>query len=166
MCFLFLNKTDSVCHCFSPESIRNRNDVFYLTPEPSCVPDSPVWYSAQPLAVEAMNKMLSRIRVVREIQETQLNQAPAGAPAAVAATVFGWLPDWHHCYVTPQHVDRCHTETVVLKVTQCLCSTRSFWGRRRVPTLPSKYWNFLSEFKALKVFENKAGAWKYLNLMI
>jgi len=78
-----------VCRRFSPESIRNRNDVFYLTPEPSCVPDSPVWYSAQPLSTESMNKMLSRIRVVREIQETQLNQAPAATPAAMAATVFG-----------------------------------------------------------------------------
>ena len=77
------------CVCFSPESIRNRNDVFYLTPEPSCVPDSPVWYSAQPLSMDAMNKMLTRIRVVREIQESQLNQAPAATPAAVAATVFG-----------------------------------------------------------------------------
>jgi len=53
------------------------------------VPESPVWYSAQSLSTEAMDKMLSRIRVVREIQETQLNQAPAGTPAAVAATVFG-----------------------------------------------------------------------------
>ena len=53
------------------------------------MPDSPVWYSAQPLSTEAMNKMLSRIHVVREIQETQLNQAPAVAPAAVAGTVFG-----------------------------------------------------------------------------
>jgi len=79
------------CCCFSPESIRNRNDIFYLTPEPSCLPESPVWYSAQPLSVEAMNKMLSRIRVVREIQETQLNQAPSvvATPAVVAASVFG-----------------------------------------------------------------------------
>ena len=53
------------------------------------MPDSPVWYSAQPLSADAMNKMLSRIRVVREIQETQLNQAPTATPAAVAATVFG-----------------------------------------------------------------------------
>lgn len=66
-----------------PESIRNRNDVFYLTPEPSCVPDSPVWYSAQPLSTEAMNKMLCRIRVVREIQESQLNQSPAAASVAI-----------------------------------------------------------------------------------
>ncbi|CAK1545626.1 unnamed protein product [Leptosia nina] len=32
-----------------PESVRTRNDVFYLQPERSCVPDSPVWYSTQPL---------------------------------------------------------------------------------------------------------------------
>jgi len=86
-CFLFVSV--SVFY-FSPESIRNRNDVFYLAPEPSCVPDSPVWYSAQPLSTDAMEKMLSRIRVVREIQETQLNQAPAVAQAAaVASAVFG-----------------------------------------------------------------------------
>ena len=30
-----------------PESTKNRNDMFYLQPERSCVPDSPVWYSAQ-----------------------------------------------------------------------------------------------------------------------
>ena len=30
-----------------PESTKNRNDMFYLQPERSCVPDSPVWYSGQ-----------------------------------------------------------------------------------------------------------------------
>jgi hypothetical protein len=60
-------------------------------PEPSCVPSSPVWYSAQPLSADLMNKMLGRIRVVREIQESQLNQAPAAAPVATAVTasMFG-----------------------------------------------------------------------------
>ena len=30
-----------------PESVKNRNDMFYLQPERSCVPDSPVWFSTQ-----------------------------------------------------------------------------------------------------------------------
>lgn len=53
-----------------PESIRNRSDVFYLVPERSCVPDSPVWYSTSSLNHDTMVKMLNRVRVVREIQES------------------------------------------------------------------------------------------------
>jgi len=63
------------CLC-SPETIRNRNDLFYLTPEVSCVPDSPVWYSTVPLGTEVMSKMLNRILVVREIQEACLHLQP------------------------------------------------------------------------------------------
>lgn len=69
MCgFLFLR---ALC-LNSPESIKNRSDVFYLVPERSCVPDSPVWYSAMSLGLEGMTRMLNRLRVIREIQESQL----------------------------------------------------------------------------------------------
>ncbi|XP_045779210.1 zinc finger MYM-type protein 3 isoform X2 [Maniola jurtina] len=51
----------------SPESVRTRNDVFYLQPERSCVPDSPVWYSTQPLSRAALAKMLHRVKMVKEI---------------------------------------------------------------------------------------------------
>lgn len=50
-----------------PESVRTRNDVFYLLPERSCVPDSPVWYSTMPLGNEHLQKMLNRIKMVKEI---------------------------------------------------------------------------------------------------
>ncbi|XP_077264989.1 zinc finger protein without children isoform X1 [Temnothorax americanus] len=50
-----------------PESVKTRNDVFYLLPERSCVPDSPVWYSTSPLAKEQLVKMLHRIKMVKEI---------------------------------------------------------------------------------------------------
>ncbi|KAL1455435.1 hypothetical protein WDU94_009526 [Cyamophila willieti] len=50
-----------------PESVKTRNDVFYLLPERSCVPDSPVWYSTTPLNKEALMKMLHRIKMVKEI---------------------------------------------------------------------------------------------------
>ncbi|XP_034253351.1 zinc finger MYM-type protein 3 [Thrips palmi] len=50
-----------------PESVKTRNDVFYLVPERSCVPDSPVWYSTMSLGNEYLQKMLNRIMVVREI---------------------------------------------------------------------------------------------------
>ncbi|KAE8751487.1 hypothetical protein FOCC_FOCC001733 [Frankliniella occidentalis] len=50
-----------------PESVKTRNDVFYLLPERSCVPDSPVWYSTMALGQEQLHKMLNRIRLVKEI---------------------------------------------------------------------------------------------------
>jgi len=55
-----------------PESTKNRNDMFYLQPERSCVPDSPVWYSAQLLNRFSMEKMLARLLMVREVQEHML----------------------------------------------------------------------------------------------
>lgn len=53
----------------SPQSAKGRNDTFYLTPEPVVAPNSPIWYSTQPIPKEQLEQMLSRILVVREIQE-------------------------------------------------------------------------------------------------
>nr|CAD7441599.1 unnamed protein product [Timema bartmani] len=50
-----------------PESVKTRNDVFYLLPERSCVPDSPVWYSTMALGKEPLIKMLNRVKMVKEI---------------------------------------------------------------------------------------------------
>lgn len=47
--------------------MKTRNDVFYLQPERSCVPDSPVWYSTQALSKDALSKMLHRVKMVKEI---------------------------------------------------------------------------------------------------
>lgn len=52
---------------YSPESVKTRNDVFYLLPERSCVPDSPVWYSTMALGKEPLMKMLHRVKMVKEI---------------------------------------------------------------------------------------------------
>lgn len=54
---------------FSPQSAKGRNDTFYLTPEPVVAPNSPIWYSTQPIPKEQLEQMLARILVVREIQE-------------------------------------------------------------------------------------------------
>lgn len=54
---------------FSPQSVKGRNDTFYLTPEPVVAPNSPIWYSTQPISKEHMEQMLTRILTVREIQE-------------------------------------------------------------------------------------------------
>ncbi|OXU18213.1 hypothetical protein TSAR_000221 [Trichomalopsis sarcophagae] len=61
------------CPVKFPESVKTRNDVFYLLPERSCVPDSPVWYSTSPLAKEHLVKMLYRIKMVKEINVALLS---------------------------------------------------------------------------------------------
>ncbi|KAJ4933823.1 hypothetical protein JOQ06_006632 [Pogonophryne albipinna] len=52
-----------------PQSAKGRNDTFYLTPEPVVAPNSPIWYSTQPIPKEQLEQMLARITVLREIQE-------------------------------------------------------------------------------------------------
>ncbi|XP_053576781.1 transcriptional regulator QRICH1 isoform X2 [Bombina bombina] len=52
-----------------PQSVKGRNDTFYLTPEPVVAPNSPIWYSTQPISREQMEQMLARILIIREIQE-------------------------------------------------------------------------------------------------
>ncbi|KAM5269369.1 zinc finger MYM-type protein 4 isoform 6-T9 [Hipposideros larvatus] len=48
------------------ESVKQRNDVFYLQPERSCVPNSPMWYSTFPIDPGTLDTMLTRILMVRE----------------------------------------------------------------------------------------------------
>ena len=53
----------------SPQSVKGRNDAYYMTPEPVVAPNSPMWYSSQPLTSQQVEQVLARIIVVREIQE-------------------------------------------------------------------------------------------------
>lgn len=52
-----------------PQSAKGRNDAYYLTPEPVVAPNSPIWYSTQPITSQQVEQMLARIIVVRDIQE-------------------------------------------------------------------------------------------------
>ncbi|KAM6927661.1 transcriptional regulator QRICH1 isoform 2-T2 [Xenentodon cancila] len=52
-----------------PQSVKGRNDAYYMTPEPVVAPNSPMWYSSQPLSSQQVEHVLARIIVVREIQE-------------------------------------------------------------------------------------------------
>uniref|UniRef100_A0A671YK41 Glutamine-rich 1 n=1 Tax=Sparus aurata TaxID=8175 RepID=A0A671YK41_SPAAU len=52
-----------------PQSVKGRNDAYYMTPEPVVAPNSPMWYSSQPLTSQQVEHVLTRIIVVREIQE-------------------------------------------------------------------------------------------------
>lgn len=53
----------------SPQSVKGRNDAYYMTPEHVVAPNSPMWYSSQPLTSKQVEQTLARILVVREIQE-------------------------------------------------------------------------------------------------
>uniref|UniRef100_A0A8C4QLQ1 Glutamine-rich 1 n=1 Tax=Eptatretus burgeri TaxID=7764 RepID=A0A8C4QLQ1_EPTBU len=52
-----------------PQSVKGKSDMFYLTPEPVVAPNSPIWYSSQPVNSTVMEHMLTRILLVREVQE-------------------------------------------------------------------------------------------------
>ncbi|KAJ8016145.1 hypothetical protein DPEC_G00004150 [Dallia pectoralis] len=56
-----------------PQCAKGRNDTMYLNPEPVVAPNSPMWYSTQPISIEQMEHMLARCLVVREIQEAVVN---------------------------------------------------------------------------------------------
>ncbi|XP_024128053.1 zinc finger MYM-type protein 4 isoform X3 [Oryzias melastigma] len=53
----------------SPESVRDRPDVFYLQPEKNVHTDSCHWYSSEPLDAATLQSMLTRILAVREVQQ-------------------------------------------------------------------------------------------------
>ncbi|KAJ8334752.1 hypothetical protein SKAU_G00403910 [Synaphobranchus kaupii] len=65
------------------DSVKQRTDLFYLQPERSCVPNSPMWYSNVPLEDVAMETMLTRILTVREVH---LEAEPPQTPASDAET--------------------------------------------------------------------------------
>ncbi|XP_072532060.1 zinc finger MYM-type protein 4 isoform X2 [Salminus brasiliensis] len=48
-------------------SVKQRTNIFYLRPERSCVPNSPLWFSSSPLDDEELETMLMRILTVREL---------------------------------------------------------------------------------------------------
>ncbi|XP_023017855.2 zinc finger protein without children isoform X1 [Leptinotarsa decemlineata] len=50
-----------------PESVKHKYDLMYLMPEKHCTPDSPLWYSTQPLSKERLSKFVNRVKMVKEI---------------------------------------------------------------------------------------------------
>ncbi|KAF6204691.1 hypothetical protein GE061_018852 [Apolygus lucorum] len=53
-----------------PENIKTHNDRFYLMPETSCVPESPVWYRSLALPPHIVEKMLNRVKMIKEIRDS------------------------------------------------------------------------------------------------
>ncbi|XP_057368790.1 zinc finger MYM-type protein 3-like [Daphnia carinata] len=50
-----------------PEDAKTRKDLFYLLPDSSCAPESPVWYTSQPVPREILARMLRRVLLVEEV---------------------------------------------------------------------------------------------------
>lgn len=64
-----------------PESVKNRSDVFYLLPEKASLPSSPVWFSSQPFGIKMLEKMLNRIKMVKEVNELLIAASPSPSSA-------------------------------------------------------------------------------------
>lgn len=47
--------------------VKQRTNIFYLLPERSCVPNSPLWFSSTPLDDATLETMLIRILTVRDL---------------------------------------------------------------------------------------------------
>ena len=47
--------------------MRTRQDAFYLVPEVSCSPDSPVWYSTQSVPRPLLARMLHRVLLIQDV---------------------------------------------------------------------------------------------------
>ncbi|CAF1063904.1 unnamed protein product [Rotaria sordida] len=58
-----------------PESVKCRQDVLYLLPEATCVPESPLWFSSQALPASTMDHMLTRIKTVRDVNDIHLSMS-------------------------------------------------------------------------------------------
>jgi hypothetical protein len=57
--------------------------VFYLVPEKASLPSSPVWFSSQPVGDRMLERMLNRIKMVKEVNELLIAAAPATAPVII-----------------------------------------------------------------------------------
>ncbi|KAM9344266.1 zinc finger MYM-type protein 2 [Pholidichthys leucotaenia] len=61
------------CHLYQlyrskcPPLLRERLDVFYVQPDPSCSPDNSVWFSSMPLERQILESLLTRVLVVRDV---------------------------------------------------------------------------------------------------
>lgn len=58
-----------------PQATKGQSNLFYLLPEKSCQPDSPVWYGSTSLSENSIDKMLQRCLMVREVQEQVIIRA-------------------------------------------------------------------------------------------
>ncbi|XP_075967652.1 zinc finger MYM-type protein 2 [Anarhichas minor] len=50
-----------------PALLRERLDVFYIQPDPSCGPDDPLWFSSTPLERQLLQSLLTRVLLVRDV---------------------------------------------------------------------------------------------------
>ena len=52
-------------------------------PEKASLPSSPVWFSSQPVSDRMLERMLNRIKMVKEVNELLLAASPASASVII-----------------------------------------------------------------------------------
>ena len=65
-CVNWIKQTLIILLC-SPESMKTRKDMFYLLPEKTSTPESPLWYSSQAVPQEILARMLRRVLLIEEV---------------------------------------------------------------------------------------------------
>uniref|UniRef100_A0A3P8TGH4 TRASH domain-containing protein n=2 Tax=Amphiprion percula TaxID=161767 RepID=A0A3P8TGH4_AMPPE len=55
----------------TPDSVRQRSNLFYLQPRSCCYPSSRLWFTSSPLQDSAMEAMIVRIFAVQELQRSK-----------------------------------------------------------------------------------------------
>ncbi|XP_072545089.1 zinc finger MYM-type protein 4 isoform X2 [Salminus brasiliensis] len=56
------------------DSVKERPDLFYLQPESSCDPSSPLWFSSESLERTVLESMLTRVLAVRDVHRDPKQQ--------------------------------------------------------------------------------------------
>lgn len=51
----------------SPPSLRDRLDLFYVQPDPARDPDGQLWFTSTPLERQILEKLLTRVLLVRDV---------------------------------------------------------------------------------------------------
>ncbi|KAJ8287351.1 hypothetical protein COCON_G00000100 [Conger conger] len=67
----------------SPDSVKQSPVLFYLQPEQSCMPNSRLWFSCQPLEGRVLQNMLTRILTVQEVLTPVLTTQEVHLPAVM-----------------------------------------------------------------------------------
>ncbi|XP_034057340.1 zinc finger MYM-type protein 2 isoform X1 [Gymnodraco acuticeps] len=69
-----------------PSLLRERLDVFYVQPDPSCGPDDPLRFSSTPLERQILESLLTRVLLVRDVYtDTPHLEEEGGGEAAAGA---------------------------------------------------------------------------------
>ncbi|XP_026231812.1 zinc finger MYM-type protein 2 isoform X2 [Anabas testudineus] len=83
------------CHLYElyrskcPASLQKRLDVFYVTPDPACSLNDPLWFSSTPLERQNLESLLTRVLMVRDVYTDKKHQEEDDEEGDGSETVGG-----------------------------------------------------------------------------